>query len=181
MRQLRRAARLEMGEAISFEDVLTIITVLLLLRLVFMVPLVNLDKSKTVAARADAYWTRQAGYVLSRPSDTARARPYRNAFGLQGKTAFITESGTDSILFLEAAGDDSDMTILRHDLGDSGFIAMSVQGRGHALSFRRGKLLWSEDEQEWFPASDSVDYGTRAESKAMESEFRAWTKSLRGY
>ena len=58
---------------------------------------------------------------------------------------------------------------------------MSVQGRGHALSFRRGTLIWSRDEEEWFPASDSVDYGTRPESKAMEAEFRAWTKARRGY
>jgi hypothetical protein len=54
-----------MGEAISFEDVLTVMTVLLLLRLVFMVPLVNLDKAKTIAARTDAYWSHQAAFVLS--------------------------------------------------------------------------------------------------------------------
>ena len=41
----RLAGRAELGEAISFEDVLTVLTVLLLLRLVFMVPLVNLDKA----------------------------------------------------------------------------------------------------------------------------------------
>ena len=49
-------ARVEMGEAISFEDVLTVITVLLLLRLVFMVPLVNLDKAKTIVNTA---WIRK--------------------------------------------------------------------------------------------------------------------------
>ena len=47
----RGVARAEMGEAISFEDVLTVLTVLLLLRMVFMVPLVNLDKAKTISAR----------------------------------------------------------------------------------------------------------------------------------
>ena len=56
-----------MGEAISFEDVLTVITVLLLLRVVFMVPLVNLDKAKTIAARADRYWSQQA-FVRPYPS-----------------------------------------------------------------------------------------------------------------
>lgn len=181
MTRLRRGARIELGEAISFEDVLTIITVLLLLRVIFMVPLVNLDKSKTVAARSDAYWSRQAAYVLSAPADSARSKPYADAFALHGKSALLTETGAGETLYLEAVGADSSLLILRHDLGGGAFIAMNVQGPGHALSFRRGTLLWSQDESEWFPASDSVDYGTRPESKAMEAEFRAWTKARRGY
>lgn len=181
MNRLRRGARIELGEAISFEDVLTIITVLLLLRLVFMVPLVNLDKSKTVSARSDAYWSRQAAFVLGAPRDTLRIKPYADAFALHGKSALMTESGIGETVYIEAAGPDSSLIVLRHDLGGGEFTAMSVQARGHALSFRRGTLIWSEDEAEWFPASDSVDYGTRPESKAMEAEFRAWTRARRGY
>lgn len=175
------AARVEMGEAISFEDVLTVMTVLLLLRLVFMVPLVNLDKAKTIAARADKYWSLQAQFVMGHPGDSVRVQPYRTAFGLEGKAALVSESGSDKAVFLEAAAPDSNLTVLRHDLGDGSFIAMNVQGRGHSVTFRRGKLIWSKEESEWFPASDSVDYGTRPESKAMEQQFREWTKGRRGY
>ena len=175
------AARVEMGEAISFEDVLTVMTVLLLLRLVFMVPLVNLDKAKTIAARGDKYWSAQAAFVLNHPQDSARAEPYRSAFGLEGKRALMSETGSGGDVFVEAASPDSNLTVLRHNPGDGSFIAMNVQGRGHAVSFRRGKLIWSKEESEWFPASDSVDYGTRQESKAMEAEFREWTKGRRGY
>jgi hypothetical protein len=175
-----------MGEAISFEDVLTVMTVLLLLRLVFMVPLVNLDKAKTISARSDKYWSSQAAYVLNHPDDSARAEPYRNAFGLQGEIVQLSPAGEagdggGKILFLEAAAPDSNLTVLRHDPGDGSFIAMSVQGRGHSVTFRRGKLIWSREESEWFPASDSVDYGSRPESKAMEIQFREWTKGRRGY
>jgi hypothetical protein len=175
------AARVEMGEAISFEDVLTVMTVLLLLRLVFMVPLVNLDKAKTIAARTDKYWSLQAGYVLAHPGDSTRVQPYRNAFGLEGKSALISETGPDKAMFLEAAAPDSDLTVLRHNLRDSSFIAMTVQGQGRAVSFRRGKLLWSKEESEWFPASVAVDYGKSPESKEMEAQFREWTKGRRGY
>ena len=180
------AAPLEMGEAISFETVLTVITVLLLLRLVFMVPLVNLDKAKTIAARADEYWSRQAMYVLTHPGDSATVKPYRNAFGLEGKTALVTETGpgeagAGNTVFIEAATPDSSLTVLRHDLKTGSFVAMNVAGQGHSVSFRRGQLIWSKDEAEWFPASDSVDYGARAESKAMEKGFREWTKGRRGY
>jgi hypothetical protein len=175
------SARVEMGEAISFEDVLTVMTVLLLLRLVFMVPLVNLDKAKTIAARTDKYWSSQALYVLEHAGDSARAQPYRNAFGLEGKRVLISGMGAGKGVFLEAASPDSNLIVVRHDLGDGSFLAMNVQGRGHAVSFRHGKLIWSEGEGEWFPASDSVDYGARPESKAMEAGFREWTKGKRGY
>jgi len=174
-------SRVEMGEAISFEDVLTVMTVLLVLRLVFMVPLVNLDKAKTIAARADKYWSFQAFYVLTHPADSAKVKPYRNAFGLEGRPALVSESGFDKSVFVEAATQDSDLTVLRHDLASGDFVAMNVAGRGHSVSFRRGKLIWSEEEAEWFPASDSVDYGARSESKEMEKGFREWTKARRGY
>jgi hypothetical protein len=177
----RGAARAELGEAISFEDVLTVLTVLLLLRLVFMVPLVNLDKAKTVSARADKYWSLQALYVLAHPGDSAKVVPYRNAFGLGGKIASVNEGASAKTLYLEASSPDSDLTVLRHDLNSGRFVAMNVAGKGHSVSFRRGTLIWSQDEKEWFPASDSVDYGTRPESKEMEREFREWTKSRRGY
>jgi hypothetical protein len=177
----RLTARPDMGEAISFEDVLTVITVLLLLRLVFMVPLVNLDKAKTVSARTDKYWSMQALYVLAHPGDSAKAAPYGNAFGLEGKTAALNEAAVPNTVYLEASDSDSDLTVVRHDVKTGRFIAMNVAGRGHSLSFRRGSLIWSQEEREWFPASDSVDYGAREESKAMEREFRDWTKSRRGY
>jgi hypothetical protein len=177
----RGAARVELGEAISFEDVLTVMTVLLLLRLVFMVPLVNLDKAKTVSARADKYWSMQALYVLAHPGDSVKTLPYRNAFGLSGKTASLNDGVEARTLYLEASSPDSNLTVLKHDLNSGRFVAMHVAGKGHSISFRRGTLIWSQEEKEWFPASDSVDYGTRPESKAMEAEFREWTKSRRGY
>jgi hypothetical protein len=93
----------------------------------------------------------------------------------------VSRIGSGGTLYLEAASPDSNLTILRHNVDDGRFIAMNIQGRGHSASFRRGKLIWSRAESEWFPASDSIDYGTRPESRAMEAEFREWTKAGRGY
>ncbi len=178
-----RRARLDLGEALSFEDVLTVITVLLVLRMVFMVPLVNIDKAKTVSARRDSYWPQEAGWVLSHPKDSIEIQAYRSAFDLDGRTVKISKeinNGREDI-YLEAVSPDSSLFILKQYPTTSQFIAMNVQGPGHALSFRRGKLLWSEVEKEWFVAADSIDYGNHAPSKAMENEFRAWTKKHRGY
>lgn len=184
MSRVRRHARVEMGEAINFEDVLTVMTVLLLLRLIFMVPLVNLDKAKTVAARGDSYWQREALWVHTHPGAQAKVEPYRTAFELEGQAVIHSAEGGDaarSPVWLEAAAADSNVMILRHDPRSGRFVAMNVQGRGHSVSFRRGSLLWSQSENEWFAASDSLDYGAHPESKAMQKEFREWTRARRGY
>ena len=43
---VRRRRKLDLGEAISFDSVLTVLTVLLVLRMVFFVPMVNRCKAK---------------------------------------------------------------------------------------------------------------------------------------
>jgi len=178
----RRHIRLEMGEAINFEDVLTVMTVLLLLRLIFMVPLVNLDKAKTVAARSDAFWQREALWVHAHAGEDTSAAAYRTAFALEGhKTIRSEEAGSQGYVWLEAADADSSLRVIRHHPATGRFAALNVDGRGHSLSFRHGTLLWSQSESEWFAASDSLDYGVRPESKALEEGFRAWTKAKRGY
>jgi len=173
------AGTLTLGEAFSFEDVLTVITVLLLLRIVFMVPLVNLDKAKTIASKSDRYWSLEALHVLAHPSAEAMTAPYRAAFGLQ--EAAISLTSVDGAVYIEAAEADSNLMVIRHDPETSGFIALRVQGQGHTRNFRRGRLLWSRTEKEWFVGSDTLDYGSHPSSKALEESFRHWTKSMRGY
>jgi hypothetical protein len=168
-----------LSEGISFEEVLTVITVLLLLRIVFMVPLVNLDKAKTVSAKTDLYWSRQAVHVLSHESSEDAIRPYRAAFGLQDAKASLTRA--DGALYIEAADSDSSLWIVRHDPRQQAFVALRVQGQGHARSFRRGRLVWSSAEGEWFVGADTVDYGSDPSSISMEASFREWTLKERGY
>jgi len=179
MRRRRGQQKRELGEAISFEDVLTVITVLLLLRVLFMVPLVNVDKAKTVRAQIDSYWSSQAQWLLSQNDDSVQTAPYRTAFGWDHGKAILSQR--DGYWFLEAATPDSNLLVVRQKPGDSTYIALRVQGPGHAKSFRRGKLLWSVTENEWFTASDTLDYGSHPLSKGLEKQLRAITKQERGY
>lgn len=179
MRRRHKQYAAALGEGISFEEVLTIITVLLLLRVVFMVPMVNLDKAKTVSAQADAYWSRQAAYVLSREPSDADVRPYRVAFGLRDAAGFTTRQG--GLVTVEVATPDSNMVIIRHDAERQKFVAMRVQAAGGALSFQRGRLLWSRADGEWFVTADTLDYGSHPSSLEAEKAFRAWTQAERGY
>lgn len=167
------------GDGISFEDVLTVITVLLLLRVVFLVPMINLDKAKTESARVDAYWSRQAEHVLENGSDGRELRAYRAAFNLREGKALVTRDGP--VVYVEAAAPDSSLLIVRHERESRRFVAMHVHGAGQSRSFRRGRLLWSDSENEWFVGSDTVDYGSHPVSIAMEKAFRNWTREERGY
>lgn len=178
-RRARRASATDLlGDGTSFEEVLTVITVLLLLRVVFMVPMVNLDKAKTVTAETDTYWSRAVSYVLDAGHEDGEIRPYRAAFGLRDDVARVTRA--DGHVMIEAADADSSLLVVRHKPESREFVAMLVQGGG-VRSFRRGRLLWSQAEREWFVGSDTVDYGSHPSSVEMEKTYRAWTRAERGY
>ena len=79
MARRRRIQSLDLGEAVSFETVLTILTVLLVLRVVFLVPMVNIDKAKTESARKDTEdaYTRELKERLSAIGEQYRAQTAR--------------------------------------------------------------------------------------------------------
>jgi len=178
-RQRRTTAHSMLGDGTSFEEVLTVITVLLLLRVVFMVPMVNLDKAKTVTAKEDSYWPAAITHVLGEKTDEDAARPYRAAFGIRGETVVVSRDGDE--LYIEALAPDSSLLVIHHVPQTREFVALRVQGMGSARSFRRGRLLWSQAEREWFVGADTLDYGSHPSSVRMEKEFRAWTRRERGY
>lgn len=179
MRRRRHRVSVLSGDGISFEEVLTIITVLLLLRVVFMVPMVNLDKAKTVTAQRDRYWAHQAAHVLSGPDDETALKPYRAAFGIRDMKGVVTRE--NGVVFVEAAAPDSAIMVIRHAPDQKSFVALRVEGDGQSRAFRRGRLLWSQAEGEWFVASDTIDYGSDPSSIRMEREFREKTRKERGY
>jgi hypothetical protein len=179
MRRRKHRVSVLAGDGISFEEVLTIITVLLLLRVVFMVPMVNLDKAKTVTAQRDHYWAREAAHVLSTPADPAGLKPYGAAFDMGDLRGAVSRSG--NIVYVEAAASDSAILVIRHVPARQSFVALRVEGDGQTRSFRRGRILWSQAEGEWFVAADTIDYGSDSASLAMEREFRLKTRKERGY
>lgn len=178
-RPRRTSSQSLLGDGTSFEEVLTVITVLLLLRVVFMVPMVNLDKAKTETALRDSYWSRAISHVLTASPGDGEVRPYRAAFGIRGEPVVVSRDGDD--VYVEAVGADSSLLVIRHTPDDRTFVALRVQGKGSARSFRRGRLLWSQTEHEWFVGADTVDYGSHPSSVDMEQSYRDWSKRKRGY
>jgi hypothetical protein len=93
----------------------------------------------------------------------------------------ITDCSDGGFCIDTSTDDGGNLLIVRHVPADGRFVALRVQEAGAVRAFRRGTLLWSERENEWFVGADTVDYGVHSSSIDMEREFRAWTMQERGY
>lgn len=167
----RRHQALDLGEAISFDSVLTVLTVLLVLRVVFLVPMVNLDKAKTEHSGRDPFWEKSAHWVSSH-GKVNDAHTYGPAFSCENALVTSLERH-DGAVWMEALLPDSTLLVVRHDTASERFGSMRLQNRSSIPTFRHGRLLWSPAEKAWFTTADSLDYGDRPASKAMLEQYRA--------
>ena len=170
----------ELGDAISLENVLSLMVVLFVLRLLFFIPLVNIDRMQLVKAQKDDYWPKLVDYLAAK-GDSNGVASYNSAFNLDGHRILVTESGNGDIRYVEALNSDGTVTVIEHRVGAGRFDAMIVKGHSSVVDFRYGSLKWSAPEQVWFTTNDSADYGTRPESVAMKKRFRDWTQATRGF
>lgn len=172
----RRFQLPEMGEALSFDTVLTVLTVLLVLRVVFLVPMVNIDKAKTVAERKDQLWTEVSRFLEGR-ARSGNTGEYEGLLGAASPPALVTMQG--GVRWVEAQLPESTLVVMRHDLATQDFVLLRTKGANAAPSFRFGKLLWSQPEQQWFPTADTVDYGDRPVSMELVANYRHLVKARR--
>lgn len=176
----RHRRKLEMGEAISFDSVLTVLTVLLVLRMVFFVPMVNLDKSKTESAKRAGIWDTTAARVASTmPSDSSdrdAGRGYQSAMVLSKAQVRRTETEPAGVVWLEAVLPDSSVVVIRHDRPHATYVRLHAQSRNELPSCQFGGIKWSPIENQWFTVSDSVDYGDRGVSSATLADYRGWLR-----
>ena len=174
----RRRRKVDLGDAISFDSVLTVLTVLLVLRMVFFVPMVNLDKAKTVSAKRAGIWDTTAARVAARPrSEMVANEPgegYLAAMALGKATIRQTNDRASGAVWLEAVFPDSSTAVVRHDRRNGRYVRLHAQARSELPSCQFGQLRWSELERQWFSVSDSIDYGDRGVSTAAIQEYRKW-------
>jgi hypothetical protein len=164
----------DLGDAVSFESVLTIFTVLLVLRMVFLVPMVNLDKAKTESARRDRTWDLTARRVASSTSTTDEAAPYAVAMGLSQARTRVSPPSRGASVWIESVLPDSSLVVVRHDRTAGTYVRLHAQSRSELPSCQYGRLEWSAPERQWFTVSDSVDYGDRGVGELTLREYRHW-------
>lgn len=165
-----RRPRVELGEAVTFESVLTILTVLLVLRVVFLVPMVNLEKAKTVEAKTDGIWDKTAARAVGVPS----TNPYATAFGLAKARMMTSVAASEDSVWVEAALPDSSVVVVLHARKLGRYVRLHAQSRSETPSCQYGQIGWSSDEKQWFTWSDSVDYGDKGVMDEAMSGYRQW-------
>lgn len=168
----RKPPKIDLGEAISFDSVLTVLTVLLVLRMIFLIPMVNVDKAKLEQVRRDSIWIHSARRIELAPrAPDSLALPYAAAFGLQGCHIVIERDG-DGTTHVSALASDSTLTLVEHAPQER-FSSLRVQRSNEHPVFRRGRLLWSPAERTWFATADTTDYGEDPSSIAYLARVRA--------
>lgn len=168
----RKPPKIDLGEAISFDSVLTVLTVLLVLRMIFLIPMVNVDKAKLEQVRRDSIWIHAARRIeLAAAAPDSLALPYAAVFGLQG-CHIVVEREQGGGTFVSALAADSTLTLVEHAPQGS-FTSLRVQRSNEHPVFRRGRLLWSPGERTWFATADTTDYGKDPSSVAFLARVRA--------
>jgi len=168
-----------LGEAISLENVLTLMVVLFVLRLLFFIPLISIDRMQLEKVSKDGYWQKLSDY-LEVHGDTTGRDFYSSAFGFDGHRVLVSESDVGDTRYVEALNSDGTITVLEHRVGSGRFDALVLKGHSSVPSYRYGSLKWSAPEQVWFTSDDSVGYD-RPASLEMSKRFRAWTKQTRSF
>lgn len=167
----RKPLKADMGEALSFDSILTVLTVLFVLRMIFLIPMVNVDKAKLDQARHDSLWIRAACRLERSGASDPSIAPYASVFSLQGGRS-VLERGADGLVLLSSSASDSTLTFVEHDPASGRFSSLRVQRSSEHPVFRRGTLLWSPSENAWFATSDTTDYGEDSSSASFLARIR---------
>ncbi len=171
--------KIDLGNAISIEDALSIMIVTFVLFVIFLVPLVTVEKDKLEKAQTDDYWSNLASWIKEQDTKSVNIETYEMAFELDGAT--ISKIKRDKSVFIEALFEDGSITVIKHNKSLNSYIAMYIKGNSQVVSYRLGNIKWSNDEDIWFTYNDSVDYGNSDKSVNMHKEFREYTMKARGF
>jgi hypothetical protein len=168
---------MDLGPAISLEDALTIIIVILVLRVVLFVPLITIDKAKLYHAQKETYWQSAYAWIRAHKQATPVVGQYEDAFGIGGRSVVVSESPEGRSRFIEAADADNNLLVIRHDVQKQEYASLFIQNFSSIPSFQHGKIKWSPQEKKWFTLNNQIDYNQTPESQAMGETYRKWAEN----
>jgi hypothetical protein len=173
---------MDLGPAISLEDALTIIIVILVLRVVLFVPLITIDKAKLYHAEKESSW--ESTYAWIRKHSQASVdqtspvlNQYQDAFTMGNRSVVISESQQDKSRYIEAADANNNLLVIRHDVANQVYYSMYIQNFSTVPSFQHGKIKWSPQEKKWFTLNNQVEYNQTPESQTVLENYRKWVQS----
>jgi hypothetical protein len=167
----------DLGPALQVEDALTVMVVILVLRVVLFVPLMSLDRARLDHAEKETWWEDIYAMVRAKPSARALTAPYEDAFGLNGKSAALTDLEQGRVRYVESADAEQNVLVIRHDVAAQTYRSLYIQKFSNVPSFKHGRIKWSPQERKWFTLDDQVDYSGTPETESMDKEYRFFRKA----
>ena len=172
-----RSGKYDRGNAISMEDALSIMIVTFVLFMLFLIPLVNIDRTKLEQAQQDTYWKKLGDWFEQHDPDYDAGKPYEQTFRLEGYNVWVTQAGEKR--YIEAYSPKGEIVVIMHE--GNRYVSFIVQEQSAVVTYRYGDIRWSAAEREWFTANNTIDYGEKEQTVAMQHEYRTWTKETRGF
>ena len=145
MSRRRGRKSLNLGEAISLEDALSVMVVIFVLFVLFMVPLVNLGKLKMDKVEEDSIWKKIWIHVPT----SNQCSPYNTALGF-GEGWRVNSFTKNKQTILVSASRDSLLWVIEHNKSSGNFKSIKVEKFQTAILVREGVLVYSQDEGEYF-------------------------------
>lgn len=171
--------KVDLGEAISFEDALALLTVIFVVFFCLMLPLVSVDKSKVKVDELDVFWMKAYDWIKRNPSPERLVSPYRDAFDLNGYKVYYEKKGS-STRYIEASSPDSVLQIIEHNTKKQTFLIVHVDIPNDIKYYSSGTLRWENIGREWFTEQSQVFYKSSTASKELEAYYRKVVTQRKG-
>ena len=166
----------DMGPAVSLEDVLTVIVVILVLRVVLFVPMINMDRARLDRAEKETYWQGAHAWIVANKQASPLSAQYEDAFEIAGKSLVISESPDEKVRYLESADDNDNVLVIRHDIDKESYYSMYIQKFSTVPSYRHGRIKWSPQEKKWFTLDNKIEYNQTPGAVEMQQRYRKWAE-----
>lgn len=149
----RHRRKIEMEEALSLGDALSIRIIVFLLLVIFLVPLISIGKARLVKAKKDDLWPKVAAWIQVHKQEIPKS--YRTALELNEASDFVvTKSG--AMTWIESFNPiDSTLLVIRHNPASGKVRMMRIERFGTVPMLNENQLSWSPLEGEWFASGTS--------------------------
>ncbi len=168
----RQIPKRDLGNAISLEDALSIMVVIFTLFVIFLIPLVNIDKMKLEKAKYDKFWKDRETFLFDYKKIDSKAQYYFSTFDIYEDEVVSAKYWKDvNDIYVEILLQDSSMTIILHNPKKKKFCAIFVEGY-QTVSYKFGNIKWSYDEDDWFIYNTKLVYIPDKKLKEWENKYR---------
>jgi hypothetical protein len=156
--RVQHTSKIDLGDPISMEDAIAMLTVVFVLFVVILVPLISIDRMRLEKEQRDAVWQVAFDRLNAMDAEDPRITAYKGEFDLYNPRG-VHVSRIDSQRLIEYLSKSGELIVILHDLQKDTFSSFHMTAGGTSVVFSRGTLTWNERSGEWLYSGDiTYDY-----------------------